>query len=52
MHLTLRRVIDGADTTLDALERVPVNEKMRPTKEVRLESVTIHANPLAERDQD
>jgi peptidyl-prolyl cis-trans isomerase-like 3 len=34
------RVIDGADSTLDLLERVPVNEKNRPTKEVRLERVS------------
>jgi peptidyl-prolyl cis-trans isomerase-like 3 len=37
------RVIDGADSTLDLLERVPVNEKNRPTKEIRLESVSSHA---------
>lgn len=33
------RVIDGADSTLDALERVPVNDKNRPTREVRLTHV-------------
>ncbi|RSH83582.1 Peptidyl-prolyl cis-trans isomerase cyp10 [Apiotrichum porosum] len=42
------RVIDGSDTTLDFIERTPVNEKNRPTKEIRLESVTIHANPIAD----
>jgi peptidyl-prolyl cis-trans isomerase-like 3 len=41
------RVIDGSDT-LDALEQVEVNQKHRPLKEVRLQNVTIHANPLAE----
>jgi len=41
------RVIDGADSTLDAMERVPVNEKHRPTHEIRLKGVTIHANPIA-----
>jgi peptidyl-prolyl cis-trans isomerase-like 3 len=40
-------VISGWDT-LDALEQVEVNNKHRPLKEVRLKSVTIHANPLAE----
>lgn len=35
----IRRVIDGVDTTLDALEKVPVNEKMRPTQQIRLERV-------------
>ena len=41
------RVIDGLDT-LDLLEKVEVNHKHRPLKEVRLKSVTIHANPLAD----
>lgn len=42
------RVIDGQDSTLDMIERVPVNAKNRPDKEVKLERVTIHANPIAE----
>ena len=41
------QVIDGWET-LEAIEREPCNEKGRPLREVRLESVTIHANPLAE----
>lgn len=41
------RVIDGADTTLNNLEKLQVNEKYRPLKEVYLKNVTIHANPLA-----
>ena len=41
------KVIDGWDT-LHEIERVPCNEKHRPTSEVRLEHITIHANPLAE----
>lgn len=42
------RVIDGFDT-LDALEKIPVNntKKYRPTIEIKIKSVTIHANPLA-----
>lgn len=36
-------MIDGADTTLDLMERVPVTEKMRPLTEIRLEKVS---NPL------
>ncbi|KZV90571.1 cyclophilin-type peptidyl-prolyl cis-trans isomerase [Exidia glandulosa HHB12029] len=42
------RVIDGADSTLDAMERAPVTEKNRPLKEIRLERVQIHANPIAD----
>ena len=42
------RVIDGWDT-LNELEKQPVQEKTyRPLNEVRLQSVTIHANPVAE----
>jgi len=41
------KVIDGADSTLDAMEKVPVNDKNRPLNEIRLNSVTIHANPIA-----
>jgi len=41
------KVIDGFDT-LDALERCQVNDKHRPLSEIRLRSVTIHANPLAD----
>ena len=41
------KVIDGFET-LDAIERVPTNDKHRPLSEVKLERVTIHANPLAE----
>ena len=41
------RVIDGMDT-LDLLEKVEVNHKHRPVKEVRLQNVTIHANLLAD----
>lgn len=41
------RMIDGFET-LDALEKVPVNEKnYRPQMDIRLRDVTIHANPLA-----
>lgn len=43
------KVIDGFDT-LDELEKLPVNEKHRPEREVHIRSVTIHANPMAEKD--
>ena len=41
------KVIDGWDA-LSAIERVPCNEKHRPLSDVRLEQVTLHANPLAD----
>ena len=40
------RVIYGMDT-LKAMEEVPVNDKYKPTKEIVIKSVTIHANPFA-----
>ncbi len=33
------KVIDGSDTALDAMERVPVNNKNRPLDEIKLTSV-------------
>ncbi|KAK0204986.1 cyclophilin-like protein [Desarmillaria ectypa] len=42
------KVIDGSDTVLDAMERVPVNNKNRPLDEIKLTSITIHANPIAD----
>ena len=41
------RVIDGFDA-LEALEKIPVNPKHKPITESRLNSVTVHANPIAE----
>lgn len=35
MRLVTKQVIDGADSTLDAMERVPVNTKNRPLNEIR-----------------
>ncbi|CCG81591.1 Peptidyl-prolyl cis-trans isomerase-like 3 [Taphrina deformans PYCC 5710] len=40
------RVIDGIEV-LDDLEKVAVNEKSRPLQDIKLKSVTIHANPIA-----
>jgi peptidyl-prolyl cis-trans isomerase-like 3 len=40
------QVIDGLDT-LDKLEKVPVDAADRPKQELRINRVTIHANPIA-----
>lgn len=41
------RVLDGFDA-LDELEKMPVNPKnYKPMVEKRIQSVTIHANPMA-----
>lgn len=41
------RVIDGLET-LEQLEKLPVNPKnYKPLTETRINSVTVHANPLA-----
>ncbi|XP_064645511.1 peptidyl-prolyl cis-trans isomerase-like 3 [Lineus longissimus] len=48
-YTVFAKVIDGFDT-LDALEAQPVSEKgYRPLNEVKLSSVTMHANPIADR---
>lgn len=41
------QVIDGFET-LDLMEKVPVGDKSRPLTDIVIESVTIHANPLAD----
>ena len=46
-HYTIfGQVIHGFET-LDAMEKVPVNNLDRPIEPITLKSVTIHANPLA-----
>jgi len=47
-HTIFGKVIDGADSTLDSMERVPVNNKNRPLNEIKLTHVTIHSNPIAD----
>lgn len=39
----LLRVIDGVDSTLDAIERAQVNEKNRPLSEIRIQSVRLRS---------
>ncbi|KAJ3223725.1 Peptidyl-prolyl cis-trans isomerase-like 3 [Clydaea vesicula] len=46
-HTVFGKVIDGFDT-LDALEKVPINEKNKPLKDIFIREVVIHANPIAE----
>eukprot|EP00920_Eleutheroschizon_duboscqi_P018935 GHVT01045014.1.p1 GENE.GHVT01045014.1~~GHVT01045014.1.p1 ORF type:complete len:166 (+),score=29.65 GHVT01045014.1:293-790(+) len=45
------RLIDGLDT-LDKIEKEPVGKKNRPLNDIILESVVIHANPIADEDED
>lgn len=45
-YTVFAKMIDGWDA-LDALEKVPVDPNNRPITDVRINSVTIHANPLA-----
>lgn len=44
------RVIHGMDT-LDAMEKVPVGKKDRPVHKIEIKSVTIHANPIAAKEE-
>ncbi|KAH9810505.1 Peptidyl-prolyl cis-trans isomerase-like 3 [Teratosphaeria destructans] len=41
------RVLEGWDT-LDKMEDVPVDKKNRPQQPIKIDSVKIHANPLAD----
>ena len=41
-----QQVIDGFET-LDAIEKVPVGQKNRPLTDIKIERMTIHANPIA-----
>ena len=42
-------VIDGMET-LDSMEKVPVKgKKSRPVTDITLKSITIHANPIADK---
>jgi len=50
-HLNMKytvfaKVIDGFDI-LEELEKLPVDEKYRPTNEVKITNTTVHANPIA-----
>ncbi|KAI9224941.1 cyclophilin-like domain-containing protein [Blastocladiella britannica] len=47
-YTVFAKVIDGWDT-LEELEKLPVDAKSRPTKEIRIRNITIHANPLADK---
>mmetsp|Transcript_3641 Transcript_3641/g.4955 ORF Transcript_3641/g.4955 Transcript_3641/m.4955 type:complete len:167 (+) Transcript_3641:53-553(+) len=44
------KVIHGF-STLDAMERAPVGRKDRPVSNIEIKSVTIHANPIAEKEE-
>eukprot|EP00795_Rhopilema_esculentum_P010209 gene10209-18890_t len=47
-YTVFARLIDGFDV-LDEFEKIPTNEKnYRPIEELRIKSITIHANPLAD----
>ena len=43
------KVIDGFDT-LDIIEKEPVEKNSRPINPIILNSVTIHVNPIAEKE--
>jgi peptidyl-prolyl cis-trans isomerase-like 3 len=45
-YTVFAHAIDGLEL-LDKVERVPVGPGDRPTQEIRIERVTIHANPVA-----
>lgn len=40
-HTIFGKVIDGVDSTLDSMERVPVNNKNKPLNEMKLTHVNV-----------
>ncbi len=47
VYTVFGHVISGFET-LDALEKVPVDDRDKPLTPVKIRSVTIHANPIAD----
>ena len=45
-NVVFGQILEGMDV-LDRLEKVPVGKKNRPLTDILIESVTIHANPIA-----
>uniref|UniRef100_A0A6U2X9Z1 Peptidyl-prolyl cis-trans isomerase n=2 Tax=Lotharella globosa TaxID=91324 RepID=A0A6U2X9Z1_9EUKA len=50
VNTVFAKVIHGMNT-LDAMERVPVGKKDRPVHEIKINKITIHANPIAEKEE-
>jgi len=44
------RIIHGMEV-LDAMERIPVDDRDKPLHAIKIESITINANPIAETDR-
>lgn len=50
VYTVFGRLIDGLDT-LDLIEKEPVGKKNRPLREIKINKVIIHANPIADAEQ-
>lgn len=48
-YTIIGKVIDGFES-LDVMEREPVDTKDKPLNEIKLYSVIVHANPIADRE--
>jgi peptidyl-prolyl cis-trans isomerase-like 3 len=51
IYTIFARVIDGFET-LDLIEKEPVGKSNKPLNEIKINSVTIHSNPIAERESN
>jgi peptidyl-prolyl cis-trans isomerase-like 3 len=50
VYTVFGRVIDGFES-LDLMEKEPCDSNDKPLNEIKVYSVTIHANPIAEKEQ-
>ncbi|KAF4685104.1 Cyclin-dependent kinases regulatory subunit 2 [Perkinsus olseni] len=49
VYTVFGRLIDGMDTLMK-IEQVPVGKKHRPTQDIVIEEIVIHANPIADQE--
>ena len=49
MFTVFGKVIDGFDT-LDRMEKEPVDSKDKPLNDITVYKITIHANPIADKE--
>lgn len=51
IYTIVGRMIDGLET-LDNMESEPIGKNNRPINEIKINSITIHSNPIADREAE